>query len=252
VSARPAQGEAPPPIEHLVFSTRAARPASGTEFNREVVAASPGVTDEARAAFVRLADMTGGVLSGAELPPLWAFRRVGEESWLVVRAVSLGLYRKGHHQLLVHGAVLPRETVDLLDGDPFLLATEEARRAGFRFVEEHPEGRSELEPIVLDPGFAATARRLCVERLERLTEELRAFDPAFPSLFDAALRIGAEAPAAGGEPRPTALAVPPDGPAGWSVAPPPPPPGGPSRALVPHPLRLRAGDAVRPGGHDDG
>lgn len=177
-------------IEHLLFSTRAARPASGSEFNREVVAASPGVPEAARAVFVKLADMTGSVLARPELPPLWAFRRLDEESWLVVRAVSLGLYRKGHHQLLVHGVVLPRETVDLLDGDPFLLASDEAAAAGFRFVENHPGGREELDPLALDPGFAGTARRLAVERLERLTEGLRDLDPAFPALFDRVVGTG--------------------------------------------------------------
>ena len=172
-------------IEHLVFSTRAAEPRSGTEFNREVIAASSGVPEVARRELARLGDMTGPVLRRPGLPPLWAFRRLDEGLWLVVRAVSLGLYRKGHHQLLVHGVVLPREVLEELEGDPFLLDGDEARRAGFRFLDAHPGGRSRLDPIPFAAGFTATARRLVRERFLRGSERYGALDPAFPALHDA-------------------------------------------------------------------
>jgi hypothetical protein len=178
-----------PPIEHLVFSTREASPEGGTGFNREVVASSLGMPDGARRELARLADMTGPVLARPELPPLWAFRRLDTESWLLARAVSLGLYRKGHHQLLVHGAVLPRELVDRLDGNPFLLATPEARAAGFRFIEEHPGGRSVLSPLTVsdDGGLAAFAWRSNVERLSHLSARFPTLDSVFADLYERAV-----------------------------------------------------------------
>jgi len=173
-------------IAHLLFSTRQARPEGSAGFNREIIAESPGVPAEARAGLDDLADMAGFVLNKPDLPPLWAFRRLGPETWLLVRAVSLGLYRKGNHQLLAHGLVLRRHHLQWLEGNPFLLAAPEAREAGFTFEEEHPDGRRDLEPKRLDPAFAAAAARLNLEHFVALSRDLDRFElpTAFPALFE--------------------------------------------------------------------
>ena len=187
-----------PPIPQLLFSTRDARPESSAGFNREVVAASPGVPEPVRAAFESVADMTGFILRRAELPPVWAFRRVDAGHWLLARAVSLGTYRKGNHQLLIHGLGLGAEHLDCLDGNPLLLSSPEARAAGFRFEEEHPGERHSLAPQHLDAAFAGTAATMNLERLRRLGDALEpAVAAAFPALFDSVLERG----------RPTAFAT---------------------------------------------
>jgi hypothetical protein len=186
-----------PLIPHLLFSTRDARPETSAGFNREVVAASPGVPETVRAAFESVADMTGFILRRQELPPVWACRRVEAGRWLVARAVSLGTYRKGNHQLLIHGLCLGAEHLAALDGNPLLLAGPEARAAGFAFEEEHPGERRQLAPKRLDAGFAAGAAALNLARLRRLSEELDAAVTGFPALYDSLLDRG----------RPTAFAT---------------------------------------------
>ncbi|HEX2254588.1 MAG TPA: hypothetical protein VHQ65_15065 [Thermoanaerobaculia bacterium] len=171
-------------IAHLVFSTAAANPQSGTEMGREIIATSRGLPEGAAQAMAELADMTGPALRRAELPPLWACRRLGEEHWLVVRGVSLGTYRGGTHRLLTQGLVLARHQVDLLDGNPLLLGAPEARAAGLELLDHHPEGRRDLPPLTLDPAFEGTARRLNRERFRRGGERFAALDAAFPALYD--------------------------------------------------------------------
>lgn len=167
-------------LEHMVFSTRALKASSGTELSREVIAWSDGISPEMRAAFGVRADITGSVLRQREAPEVHTFSKVGDV-WLLCRAVSLGLYRKGSHQLLVHGVVLRREHVDAVQGNPFLLADPET---GLPFDDEHPGSRRRLEGLTLDRGIAEAAREQNLKRLEELCRRFSHLDDGFPALFD--------------------------------------------------------------------
>ena len=187
---------AAPPVHQMLFSTRGRDAAGGADSVREVIARSPGVPEAARRELAARADL-GGSLLHAELDgPVYTFSPVegsdvpGGRSWLLCRAVSLGRYRKGAHQLLVHGLLLTREHLARLEGNPLLLGRPEiAGAAGVRWIEEHPgEGRTGLEPLALDPAVAARAPAANRDRLAELAELEAADDAAFPAAFGALAR----------------------------------------------------------------
>lgn len=179
------------PIPNLVFSTRSPNPASGSDFVREVVAESPGIPDEVRSEFARRADMAGSVLQRPLTHPVYMFCPAGD-GWLFCRAVSLGLYRKGSNQLLVHGLFLGEEHLDTLGCNPLLLADEEIRRTGgVNFLEKHPGSGSVLDKLRLDDRVAPCARRLNDDRLG--TSNLHVEDTVLGAAYEAlagARRVG--------------------------------------------------------------
>jgi hypothetical protein len=201
-------------IPHLVFSTRGAEPKSGSDFVRQVVAASPGVGEVARRELSLRADMAGSVLqfhTGDEREALEIFTFSPLEEgpggpWLLARAVSLGLYRKGSHHLLVPGVVLGEEVLlDWLEGNPLALAAPELRgelaRGGFVFLDRHPGWEAKLEPLALGEGVAAAARAHNRRRLESLGGEGEATDRWLAAAYErlaAGERVACVAP----DPRP--------------------------------------------------
>jgi hypothetical protein len=164
-------------LPQLVFSTRAAEPSSGTDFVREIVAASSRVDEAARGELAGRADLVGTVLQ-ADLDtagPIFTFSSFGDGAggrrWLVARTVSVGHYRKGH-QLLTHGLVLDRDQLDALGGNPFLLATPERSP----FLDRHPMapgGPGEALPAAT-VRWPTDPRRDNAERLDRLSARLAA------------------------------------------------------------------------------
>jgi hypothetical protein len=174
-----------PPIPQLLFSTRAEKPESGTEFNRQVVAASPGLPEAALSMFASHADLTFTIDQQRELQPVLSMTRLGANSWLLCRAKSLGVYRKSSHHMLVHGLVLHRDHLELLQGNPFLLEDPVVSAAGFKFREKHPGSERELPHLTLDESLGPKAPELNRQRLERLSRELEGeLGAAFPELFD--------------------------------------------------------------------
>ena len=169
-----------PSISNLIFATRAEPPQLGSEFNREVVAESPGIPDDARALFGRCADITLKARKNEKLE-IFIFRRVRQDLWLFSRAVSLGLYRKGSHQLLVHGLLLKRAHLDAVEGNPFLLG-----RAGI-FSEQHPGENRRLAAIELPDSIAAKARPSNLARFDELAGELDR-DADFARSYDGLVR----------------------------------------------------------------
>lgn len=156
-----------PPISNLVFSTRSASPVTGSDFVREVVAESPGVAPEVRAEFARRADVAGSVLQRHLEHPVYMFCRAGD-AWLLCRAVSLGLYRKGSNQLLVHGLVLGEAHLDALECNPLLLDDEEIRGAsGLAFLDAHPGSGRLLPELPFGERVAARAREVNRRHLEQ-------------------------------------------------------------------------------------
>ncbi|HYU36251.1 MAG TPA: hypothetical protein VEW48_29175 [Thermoanaerobaculia bacterium] len=158
-------------IPQLVFSTRSPSPKSGPDFVCEVVAESLGIADEVRAEFARRADIAGSILQHELRHAVYMFCPVAADAWLLCRAVSLGLYRKGSNQLLVHGVVLAEEHLEALEGNPLLLdlpAVQEG--SGLIFREEHPGSERDLPPLSFDGGVADLCHRLNQERLERIAE----------------------------------------------------------------------------------
>src|SRR5215210_318955 len=126
-------------IPQLIFSTRSPSPKSGPDFVREVVAESPGVAEEVRAEFARRADIAGSILQHELRQAVYMFCPVAANAWLLCRAMSLGLYRKGSNLLLVHGVVLAEEHLEALEGNPLLLDLPEVQeRRGLAFREEYP------------------------------------------------------------------------------------------------------------------
>ncbi|MEM8930510.1 MAG: hypothetical protein AAGE94_05015 [Acidobacteriota bacterium] len=172
-------------IPQLIFSTRAAAPRTASDASREIIAETPGVDDSIRSAFAMRADLTGSVLRAAELPPIYSVSRVDESQWLFTRAISLGAYGKRRHQLLVHGLVLGHAHVARLDGHLLLLDAPVMQAAGLTLAHEHPGRGGALPPLHLprevDPSWSA---RRCVERLDRLSPLLEAWDERFPTLFE--------------------------------------------------------------------
>jgi hypothetical protein len=157
-----------PPILSLVFSTRSPSPKSGSDFVREVVAESPGVAPEVRAEFARRADIAGSVLQRQLANPVYMFCPAGD-AWLLCRAVSLGLYRKGSNQLLVHGLVLGEEHLDILDCNPLLLDDEElGPTSGVKFLHDHPGSNPWLPELALDDQIAPRAREVNGGRLAKI------------------------------------------------------------------------------------
>jgi hypothetical protein len=184
------------PIPRLVFSTRSPSPKSGPDFVREVVAESPGIAAEVRAEFSRRADIAGSVMQRQLNRPVYMFSPIALNAWLLCRAVSLGLYRKGSNQLLVHGLILAEEHLDALDANPLLLDLPEiASASGIVFADEHPGRERDLPPFPFDDDVAALCRRRNCERLEQLA---RLLDRAsFAAAYDALvgrLRVGVTTP----------------------------------------------------------
>lgn len=174
-----------PPIPQLLFSTRAEKPESGTEFNRQVVAASPGLPEAALSMFSSHADLTFTIDQQRALQPVLSMTRLGANSWLVCRAISLGVYRKSSHHMLVHGLVLHRDHLLLLQGNPFLLENPAVAAMGFTFRETHPGTQRELPHLTLDEALGAKAPDLNRQRLEHLSHELDGqLSGALPELFD--------------------------------------------------------------------
>jgi len=167
-------------IPSLLFSTRSANPVGGVDFNREIVAESPNVPREARELFGRSADITLTARSPKEKVEVFLFRPFRPGGWIFCRAVSLGLYRKTSHHLLIHGLVLHRGDLDALDGNPFLLATGEAAC----FQSTHPGGRKELMEIEFPRGIQGHARAMNQQRFLKLGSHLGGEEDAFLRLFD--------------------------------------------------------------------
>ena len=180
---------ASPAVHQMLFSTRGRDPAGGADSVREVIARSPGVSERAQREFAARADL-GGSLLHAELDgPVYTFSPVDDGTWLLCRAVSLGRYRKGAHQLLVHGLLLSREHLAWLDGNPLLLGRPDlAEAAGLRWTEEHPGERAEVPALALDPAIARRAPAANRQRLGELAQTESADDPAFPAAFGALAR----------------------------------------------------------------
>ncbi|HKH44705.1 MAG TPA: hypothetical protein VKM72_08585 [Thermoanaerobaculia bacterium] len=156
-------------IPQLIFSTRSPSPKSGPDFVREVVAESPGVAEEVRAEFARRADIAGSILQHELRQAVYMFCPVAANAWLLCRAMSLGLYRKGSNLLLVHGVVLAEEHLEALEGNPLLLDLPEVQeRSGLAFREEHPGAGRHLPQLAFDGGVADLCHHLNQEHLERL------------------------------------------------------------------------------------
>jgi hypothetical protein len=185
-------------LAHLIFSTRGAEPASGSDFNREVIAWTPGIPDSVRNAFGLRADIAGSLLRQRQLPTIYTFCRLHEETWLFCRAVSLGLYRQGNHHLLVHGVLLDQEHLQWIDGNPFLLDDAEI---GLAFADVHPGSRRDLEPLRLDPLKAGRARARNLERFTDLSQKLH-HNEAFPNLFEGLAKARRTGILASGQPDP--------------------------------------------------
>jgi hypothetical protein len=195
-------------IPQLVFATRGPDPKSGSDFVRQVVAERAGVSEEARRELSRRADIAGSVLQfhqrdaghprGAETLRVFFFHPLADGTWLFARAVSLGLYRKGSHQLLVHGVVLDEEALDGLEANPLALDTPED--VGFRFLDRHP-GAQELAPLALRRSAFEHARR---HNRRRLAETPAAEDAWIAAAYDA-LASGERVACVSAEPRPEAL-----------------------------------------------
>ena len=174
-------------LPQLLFSTRVPNPANGTEFNRQIVAATPELPETVRSAFHAQADLTFTVDQQRQLRPVVSFSRLGRTSWLLCRGISLGRYRKSSHQMLVHGLILRRRHLELLQGNPFLLEDQTlGEELGFRFAEQHPGATRELPPLKLDGAtLASVAPAVDARRRQRLKEELDdLLSPSFPQLFD--------------------------------------------------------------------
>lgn len=204
-------------LPQLVFSTRAAEPASGTDFVREIVAATPGLSEAVRGELAGRADLVGTVLQ-ADLATGWPLFTVssltdgGGRRWLFARTVPVGRYRKGH-QLLTHALVLDREDLDVLDGNPFLLAGPDgadgvpgangANDGPWPSLDRHPgtpagPGR-ELPPQ--EVRWPTDPRRENVARLDRLSARLGpGLDPVAGGLLSV-LTAGERAVWAVDEPR---------------------------------------------------
>lgn len=193
-------------LPQLAFSTRAAEPTSGTDFVREIVAASPGVDETVRGELAGRADLVGTVLQAdlAATGPIFTLSSFGDGTrrWLFARTVPVGHYRKGH-QLLTHALVLDRDDLDAVDGNPFLLAAPERSP----FLDRHPmspDGPGGELPRV-DVRFPSDPRRDNVDRLDRFAAGLT---PGLPRLDRVAggllsvLAAGERAVWAVDEPRP--------------------------------------------------
>ncbi len=171
------------PIPQLIFSTRAARPRAGLEFNRELVAATPGIKAEVRGFFSLRADLTYSTSQQPKLAPVYTFSRVDRDRWLFTRAVSLGRYRKSSHQMLIHGLVLRRPHLEALAGNPFLLA----RLDGVELAGEHPGRRRPLPGLPLPTGIESHAGEMNRRRLEELRPVLEEhYAESFANLFELA------------------------------------------------------------------
>ncbi len=161
-------------IPSLVFSTRSPHPQSGSDFVREIVAESAGIGDEVRAEFGRRADIAGSILQHEFSSPVYMFSPLNRESWLLCRAVSLGLYRKGSNQLLIHGVVLAEEHLEALGGNPLLLDRQDVRHeCGLSFVDRHPRTERRLSALPFDARVAGRCRELNREHLEKLDRSIR-------------------------------------------------------------------------------
>jgi len=193
-----------PAVPHLVFSTRSPRPESGSDFERVVVAESPGVPPQARGDFARRADLSGSAVRSDETAPLFTFSPLGDERWLFCRAVSLGRYRKGSHQMLVHGLILSPPHLAAVDANPLLFADPSFFPRPL-FLDRHPGAGASLPPLDLARHGDADPRRAAAENRQRLAARSRDLeadhDAAFPSLF-AALAAGRRAAYAVVQPRP--------------------------------------------------
>lgn len=173
-------------VPHLLFSTRSRNPTGGAESVREVIAASPGVGEAARREFAARADLGGSVLHAELDGPVFTFSPVGDGTFLLCRAVSLGRYRKGAHQFLVQGLLLSRQHLAWLDGNPLVLARGEVSGAhGIDWVEEHPGEGATLEPLALDPAIAARAAAFDRDRFDELAAAPPEGDPALPAALGA-------------------------------------------------------------------
>ncbi len=173
----------PGPIPQLIFSTRAARPRAGLEFNRELVASTPDLDPEIRGFFSLRADLTYSTSRQPKLAPVLTFSRIDRDRWLFTRAVSLGRYRKSSHQMLIHGLVLRRQHLEALAGNPFLLT----RLDGIELAGEHPGGKRLLPLLRLPAGTRRAAGEMNRQRLEDLRPVLEARYPeSFVALFELA------------------------------------------------------------------
>jgi len=171
-------------LPQLVFSTRSPSPKSGPDFVREVVAESPGVSDEVRAEFARRADIAGSILQHELRHAVYIFYPLATDAWLLCRAVSLGLYRKGSNQLLVHGVVLAEEHLEALEGNALLLDLPEVQEgSGLIFREQHPGSDCHLPPLSFDSRVADLCHRLNQERLERIAGQQE--EPWIAAAYDA-------------------------------------------------------------------
>ncbi len=194
-------------LPQLVFATRSAEPKTGSDFVRQVVAERGGVAEEVRREFSRRADIAGSVLqfrpSDSDRLRVFFFHPLSEGTWLFARAVSLGLYRKGSHQLLVHGVVLDEETLDGLEANPLaldMLSLETGAGVGFRFLERHP-GDAGLAPLVVGSDLCERVRRHNRERLAATSTDE---DRWIASAYDA-LASGERTACVSADPRPEAL-----------------------------------------------
>ena len=170
-------------LPQLVFSTRAAMPRSGTDFDRRVVAESPGIPAAARGEFTRRADLVGTIARTELDRPVYTFSPLdagGERRWLFARTVSIGRYRGGH-QLLTHGLLLDSWHLDAMEGNPFLL--DGGLGGGSPFLDSHPGADRELSSLRLPLPTLATSRRTNLRRLDFLASELAGYDGDFAALF---------------------------------------------------------------------
>ncbi|MEM7585567.1 MAG: hypothetical protein AAF560_19410, partial [Acidobacteriota bacterium] len=169
---------------------------------RQIVAESPGISEEVRRDFSRRADIAGSVLQTEHdetSSPLriFTFSRVDATTWLLARAISLGIYRKGSHQLLVHGLLLSEEILDELEGNPLALDFLSQHELDFSFQDTHPGFGQELEQMVLSREIAGQARAYNRQRLE----SLRAADDAWLSHAYDQLAVGARLACVSAHPR---------------------------------------------------
>lgn len=175
-------------IPQLVFSTRAAVPKIGSEFTREVVARSAGYAgapiDEGIVdRFAGIADLILSTGHQESLAPVYAFEPVGPDHWLACRFISLGIYRKTSHHMLVHGLVLDIDAALALRADPFLLAPS----SGLPLAgpDDHPGRNTALDVLRFDGDRAVQAARQAeTRRLVQLDGELAAWHDHFPTFFD--------------------------------------------------------------------
>ncbi len=171
-----------PPIPQLLFSTRAAHPEGGLEFNRELVACTPELEPDVRGFFNLRADLTYSTSRQPKLAPVLTFSRIGTGRWLFTRAISLGRYRKSSHHMLVHGLVLEPAHLEALAGNPFLLC----RLGGVELAGEHPGSRRDLPALELPEGVERIAGEANRERLESLGSAL---PPEYRESFAALLEL---------------------------------------------------------------